>query len=140
MQREKGKRFERDIARVFREAWPGTVVRRSSQAERAYNSDIFVEGGPLFLSSLWLELQDAKNPTPLAKLEQAEGDIASQRGIGGPRHAIIIWHRLASRTVNVTLRACVFDALRGFISDPIDKCPVTLDLVDFISLMQRRTA
>jgi hypothetical protein len=44
MQREKGKRFEREIAMVIRTRWPLVLVRRASQAERADNPDVFVPG------------------------------------------------------------------------------------------------
>lgn len=113
MQREKGKRFERTIADVFRKRWPEAIVRRASQAERADNPDVFVEGGPAVLAELWLELQDARAPDPRSKLYQAEADVLSwQARRGQPvdrvrsRRVVIVWHKLAERTTWVTMRLC----------------------------------
>lgn len=139
MQRQKGKVFERKIAARFRETWPDTIVRRASQAERAHNPDVFIENGPMLLQSLWLELQDARQPTPLDKLEQAERDVDAKRD-GRPRAPVVIWHRLAERTIWVTLRASVLDALRGNPWGDFDRTPLTLDLDDFIAMLQRRCA
>lgn len=115
MQREKGKRFERQIAAELRAIWPDAVVRRASQAERADNPDVFVEGGPAILGRLWLELQDAAQPTPLVKLDQAENDAftwgAMRTGI--VRLPVVVWHKLGARTVNVTMRLWVLDHVRG---------------------------
>src|SRR5690348_17139606 len=102
MQREKGKRFERQIAAVLRGVWPDAVVRRASQAERADNPDVFVEGGPALLRRLWLELQDAAQPTPALKLAQANGDRREweHKRPGEPeRYPVVIWHKLGARTI-----------------------------------------
>jgi hypothetical protein len=136
MQREKGKRFERAVAAELRKRWPDAVVRRSSQAERAYQSDVFIEGGPPLLSRLWLELQDARNPTPLAKLEQAERDIATTRR--GDALAVVIWHRLGARECNVTMRLRVLDVIRQPIQafgyyDQVS----TMTLGDFIGVLEK---
>lgn len=107
MQREKGKRFEREIAGILRERWPSAIVRRASQAERADNPDVFVEGGPPLLGRLWLELQDARKPTPEAKLEQAERDSSAwfmRREERERRLPIVIWHRLGERSTWATMR------------------------------------
>jgi hypothetical protein len=108
MQREKGKRFERDIAARIRERF-GCDVRRASQAERADNPDVFVPHGvaPFKLTRLWLECQDAKNPTPTKKLEQAERDVeawTSKRESYVPRWPVVIWHQLGDRTSYATMR------------------------------------
>lgn len=144
MQREKGKRFERDIANVFRERWPNAVVRRASQAERADNPDVFVADGPELLKQLWLELQDARDPTPGAKLVQAEGDIAHRHYHRG-RLPIVVWHRLRERRVNVTTRLWVVDEVRGKAHDRggitgIDDVEVTLDLDEFLDVLQQRVS
>ncbi len=106
MQREKGKRFERDIASQLRERF-GVHVRRASQAERADNPDVFIETGPMKLTRLWLELQDARQPTPEKKLEQSERDAAAweaKRDNFVPRWPVVVWHRLGERKVYATLR------------------------------------
>lgn len=110
MQRTKGKVWERKVADMLRQRWPNAIVRRASQAERADNPDVFVEGEPR-LERLWLECQDARNPTPLAKLEQAEGDATEwlvRATSGGwmrfPRWPVVIWHRLGERTSYATMR------------------------------------
>lgn len=154
LSRTKGRAFEQKIARIFRGIWPDAIVRRSSQADRAHNPDVMIEHGPALLQSLWLELQDAREPTPLLKLAQAERDIdaaqtaAINAAIAAPRQkfpypmrsAVIIWHRLASRTINVTLRACVYDSLRGYFHAEVDRTPITLDLSDFLDILKERCA
>jgi len=111
----KGKVFERRIATALREQWPNAVVRRASQADRADNPDVLVEAGPPVLSRLWLELQDARAPTPTDKLKQAERDVArwqSTRMPSVPRLPVVVWHKLAERTIWVTTRMWVLDVLR----------------------------
>lgn len=137
MQREKGKRFERDIAARLREVFPATDVRRSSQADRAANSDVVITGDPL-LERLWLELQDARDPTPLAKLQQAERDIElARRASGHPdRLPVVIWHRIHERSHQVTTRLWVVDELRG-VSARSRAAVVTLDLQAFLELVGR---
>jgi hypothetical protein len=106
MQREKGKRFERDVAAQLRDRF-GVLVRRASQAERADNPDVFVETGPVRLQRLWLELQDARQPTPEKKLQQAESDVQAWEGKREsyvPRWPVVVWHRLGERTTWATLR------------------------------------
>ena len=140
LSRTKGRSFEQKIARVFRAIWPEAVVRRSSQADRAHNPDVMIEHGPPLLQHLWLELNDARQPNPLEKLAQAERDIAAISQHAGPaRFAVVIWHRLASRTINVTLRASVYDSLRGRFHPDLDRTPITLDLDDFLAMLKART-
>lgn len=136
MQREKGKAYERAIARVLRDVFPAATVRRNSQADRAANSDVVITGSPL-LERLWLELHDARQPVPLAKLEQAERDIveSEKRGGDGGRLPVVIWHRIRERCHNVTTRLWVLDELRwGDVSAPDDQV-VTLDLGAFLALV-----
>jgi hypothetical protein len=105
-QREKGKSFERKIARILRQRWPGALVRRASQAERAHNPDVFVEGAPRILQRLWLELQDAANPTPSAKLAQARRDVDAdprQHAIGEHRIPVAITHKLGAQSISATI-------------------------------------
>lgn len=137
LSREKGKRFERHIAGVLRTYWPDAVIRRASQAERADNPDVFIEGGPPVLSRLWLELHDARNPVPMAKLEQAEQDITEwlrRRPMAlVNRMPIVIWHRTGERISNVTSRLWVLDELRGITSTNMQA--VTMQLAFFEGLL-----
>jgi hypothetical protein len=144
MQREKGKRFERAIAAELRKRWPDAVVRRSSQAERAYQSDVFIDGGPPLLSRLWLELQDARSPTPMLKLEQAERDCGVQmiESLNGLRLPAVIWHEMGARESHVTMRLLTLDTIRWPTSSPLSIRGrfyevVTMRLGSFLSLLER---
>src|SRR5262245_36958500 len=102
----KGKAYERAIARVLRARFPGADVRRSSQADRAGNSDVRVEGHPV-LATLWLELTDQRGAdvgTALGKLAQAERDVAALPPGSPTRWPVIVWHRTGARTSWVTAR------------------------------------
>jgi hypothetical protein len=139
--RRKGHDFERSVARVLREKWPDAVVRRSSQAEAAENPDVFVEGGPPVLATLWLELQDAVNPRPLAKLAQADRDRVAwmdARPAHDLRLPVVVWHRIHSPDVNVTTRLWVLDILRrGFTIDSWShNGVVTMSLDDFLACVE----
>lgn len=114
MQRDKGKKFERRIAIALRERWPDAEVRRASQADRAWQSDVFVSanGAPLDLARIWWECQHAAKPTPLAKLKQAELDIASSH-CQSDRLAVVVWHRNGDALSHVTMRLHTLDKLRG---------------------------
>lgn len=146
MQRNKGKRFEREIAALMRERWPTVVVRRASQAERADNPDVFVESGPERLRQLWLELENAKAPSPHAKLMQAEGDIRAwneRRGFSADavtRVPFVVWHRLAARSIQVTSRLWCFDWLMAGpmpYARPARMQIATIDSLDFFELLAR---
>lgn len=136
MQRMKGKSFEQSVARVLRARWPSVEVRRSSQAERAYESDVFITGEPR-LERLWLELQDARKPNPLVKLAQAERDIETLHPDVGiialDRQPVVVWHKLRERTIHVTTRAWVFDELRG--SPSSDNTVITMELGAFLDVV-----
>ncbi len=134
MQRVKGKRYERSIANVLRRHWPSAIVRRASQAERADNPDVFVEGGPTLLADLWIEAQDARTPTPIAKLQQAERDIESwlrrRPHTIVNRMPVVIWHRTGERTSNVTTRLWVVDRLRGLATESMEIITFTMDALE----------
>lgn len=136
MQRRKGRGFEQRVARMFREHWPEAMVIRASQAERAHNSDVFVEVGPDVLRRLWLELQDAREPSPIAKLQQAERDIAASAY--PHRLPCVIWHKLGARDIHVTTRAWVFDAIRGQLTY-VTHTPITMTLDDFVAVLAEAT-
>ncbi len=145
MQREKGKRFERDIADRLRKLWPMAIVRRASQAERADNPDVFVEEGPIVLRNLWLELQDARVPTPEAKLQQAESDAnswhLSRSATDIRRLPVVVWHKLAAKASHATMR--LGTALRLLELRITHLCDVerseivTMDFDAFIRVVQR---
>jgi hypothetical protein len=105
MQREKGKRFEREVASQLRERFPWAIVRRGSQAERADMPDVFFQGphawADRLLGRLWFECQDSRTPTPFAKLDQAERDIRA-RCVHG--YAIAVWHKTGARFSCATMR------------------------------------
>ena len=142
MQREKGKRFERQIAAELRAIWPDAVVRRASQAERADNPDVFIEGGPPILSRLWLELQDARVPTPRLKLEQAEADVwrwqAERRIERAHRLPVVVWHRIHGTVIYVTTRLWVTTTLAMYCPTRIPDLEITMSLDAFVQLLQYR--
>lgn len=142
--RVKGKVFERQIAAVIRERWPDALVRRASQAERADNPDVFCEGGPPVLQRLWLELQDAVKPTPLAKLEQATDDAMawlSKRLLDDrakERYPVVVWHRIREHSINVTTYLWVIAELVVAKVEPHKRRHemITLDLEDFLPMLE----
>ncbi len=144
MQRRKGRAFEQAIARQLRARWPEALVRRASQAERADNPDVFCEGGPRVLARLWLELQDARQPTPAKKIEQAENDAMrwqahGHRALQPTRLPVVIWHRLAERSIQVTTRMWVLldlvEPREGAMRSHQEV--VTLELGEFLDIVAR---
>jgi hypothetical protein len=135
LSRTKGKVFERRVASALRAQWPDAEIRRSSQAERAYEADVFARGAPV-LERLWMELQDARNPTPLAKLEQAERDVELRRRFQPDRrYPVVVWHRIRERVEWVTTRLWVLDAIRG--NDRIwPDMVVTMQLDPFVEMLK----
>ncbi len=99
MQREKGKRFERLIANKLREFFPehSETIRRSIQSREAEESDV------TGLPGLWIECQDAILPTPLKKLEQAEGDVRMNK-LEANIIPIAVTHKIRNKAIHVTLR------------------------------------
>jgi hypothetical protein len=69
---EKGKRWEREVARRMREAMPDVDVRRGYQRYGADQADVEV---PV----LWIECKVGKKPNVRAALEQAGGDAPPGR-------------------------------------------------------------
>lgn len=134
LSKRKGKSFEQRIARQLRERWPDALVRRSSQAERAYNADVFCEGGPSMLSALWLELHDARKPIVKSKLEQAERDVITL-GLEAKRSPIVIWHKLGERTIQATMRLYMLAWLAYGEADDSPEM-VTMDLLSFFRLVE----
>lgn len=133
--RRKGRAFEQRIAREFRQRWPEALVRRASQAERADNPDVFIEGGAPLLSSLWLEMHDARNPIVVKKLAQAERDV---RDLHVPRSCvpIVIWHKLGERSIQVTMRSWAFAWFAYDEAHPDSEYVVTMDFGSFMRLIE----
>ncbi len=130
----KGKVYERKIATLLREAFPGVTVRRASQADRAGNSDVFVVGHPV-LERLWLELTDSRAPNPFAKLQQAERDV---RCAALDRVPVVIWHKMGERRSQATMRAGTYAEVAQWLCTEeraARAVVVTMDLDDFLSLL-----
>jgi hypothetical protein len=140
-QRIKGKVFERKIAAMIRARWPDALVRRASQAERAHNPDVFVEGGPRILQRLWLELQDSAHPTPSKKLAQAVRDVhADPRRYphGEHRLPVAITHKLGSPNIDVTITLHdLLDIVEPSCIHCDEQEEVTLTLESFLGTVDR---
>lgn len=103
--RNKGKSFELVVRDHIRRGAPGLetlTVRRSSQAERAWDADLIIEGSgiPEWMLELWVECEHANDPDPRKKFAQASRDasLASARS-GRSRTPVVIWRKTASRSV-----------------------------------------
>ena len=72
-EREKGKRWEREVASRFREAMPGTHVKRGWQTRSGEDAPD-VDCPPF-----WIECKVGKAPPVLPALEQAERDAPRGR-------------------------------------------------------------
>ena len=130
MQRNKGKAFERKVASIIRAKFPGVTVRRSSQAERAYQSDVFCVGHPV-LERLWMELCDAHKPNPSKKMKQAVRDIDVS---SLERTPVVVWHRIHEREVWATLKLSDLPPMQQ--SDAVwPETLVTMRLADFLDLV-----
>lgn len=133
----KGKVFERRIAALIRDTFPGIDARRSSQADRAVQSDVYTIGH-VTLDRIWWELTDACKPDPRKKLEQAERDLESLWPIVGSadRLPVVVWHRIGERTTHVTMRLRTLVELArcgDYVGD--SAALVTLDVVEFLALL-----
>lgn len=131
----KGKTYERRIANVLRAKWPGIEVRRSSQADRAVQSDIYVANGNEKLERIWWELTDARKPDPIDKLEQAERDSRFSSRFGAiSRLPVVVWHRIGERCSYATTRLWVLDAVRG-VTSAVRSEAVTMPLEQFLDVL-----
>ena len=127
----KGKDFERKVAAQLRELWPDATIHRSSQADRAYAPDVVIEGdAPQLARRLWLELNDARNPQPLKKLERAERDL-KLKSLDDYRWEralpVVVWHRLGSKSIQATMRMRTMAVLCGGAYDCSGQLVVTCD-------------
>lgn len=117
--RTKGKVFETTVRHAFERlgaVLPELVVRRSSQAERAHEADLIIEGPgvPDWLSGLWVECQHANNTDPAAKYEQAVHDSQIYvRKMARWRTPMVCWRKTATRTIWATAGLADLVALTG---------------------------
>lgn len=104
--RNAGKTFERLIARLVRAYFDGAVVRRSLQSERAYESDVVVEGDcPSIVKEIWWECGNQKAINPERKLAQAELDAsAAEQRTGVQKLPLVVWKQKRKHTIWVTCR------------------------------------
>ncbi len=139
-QREKGKTFERKVAAIIRARWPQALVRRASQAERAHNPDVFVEGGPRILQRLWMELQDSANPTPSAKLEQARRDIAAdpRPEIGCYRFPVAVTHKRGSTRIVTTMNVGDMMSIIDLDCQHMESGEMSMDFNLFLDFVERK--
>ncbi len=145
--REKGKRFERAWAAVLREWFPqyADEIHRSIQSRGPEACDV------IGLPGYWFECQDAVTVTPIAKLVQAERDLALSDDTD--RTPIAITHRTGSRSTQATLRTGdllhlfanlrlhnpvgkLRHHLRGRLPIAVSSLPITLDAEDLLMMIR----
>ena len=139
--RRLGHGFERLLAAADRKRWPGVVVKRADQGQRAYLPDFYVySGGPSLARDLWRECINAEHVDVSRKLRQAEEDIASLKSDRADRWLpMVVWRKKRSRSILATLRHETLLALASAIT--VASGPGTFDLwalpitVDYESLM-----
>jgi len=81
-------------------------VRRSDQGRGAQEPDLVIRGCPL-----WLELQDARETTPMEKLEQAERDV---RQVSSGLLPTAVIHRTGEQRIRAWMRFSTLLYLCGF--------------------------
>lgn len=128
---------------AHRELLKGSRVRRSDQGRGALEPDVVIQDCPV-----WLELQDARNPTPLDKLAQAERDVRQTESSLLP---VAVIHRTASKAIQAWMRFSTLLYLCGFddLTDseggaiPLSQAPgatltVCLDYEDLLARLRFR--
>lgn len=123
--REKGKEFERVVADAMKivfnhhptyfKAYP-LEVRRSSQAERAYEADVIIESpaAPQWLLDMWIECENAKDPKTEDKMAQAIHDAAQATlRTSRQRTPVVVWRPFNTRTIWLSTYASWLDELLG---------------------------
>ena len=134
----KGKVYERKVASILRERFPELAedIRRSIQSRGAEESDV------AGLPHLWIECQDAQQPTPLSKLEQAEHDYGVCEGLEG-LNCIAVTHKLLARTHQVTMRSYTYlklvtgrEEAAKSVNTKVLFSIVTVDLADFLDIYE----
>lgn len=87
------------------------TIRRSSQAERAWDADLIIEcpGAPDWLTNLWVECEHANTPNPHAKMSQALRDAgAATMRTSRQRTPIVVWRKTGERTLCMSTHAGLF--------------------------------
>jgi hypothetical protein len=146
--RVKGKSFEREVGHHFQTAFkplPALTIRRSSQAERAYESDLIIEGPdvPHYLAALWVECEHSNKPNPNKKFDQAvrDAEIYMKR-MQRTRVPIVCWRATGERTVWLTttlynMNLLLLDIGAGSASDAAPLL-VTTPLDEALGILARR--
>lgn len=138
MQRRKGRRFEQWVATQYRKRYINATVRRALQAHQPYEPDVVVEGdAPDIVKSLWTECEDAAEPNPRRKMEQAERDIqkAMDAGCAGRYLPVVVWHRTGCRTRNASLRISDLLVILGYRVESGGGVLLTMDFEHFLGLL-----
>lgn len=146
--RSKGKSFElvvRDaILFAFRDSGLTMTIRRSSQAERAYDSDVVVVGDQLpdFLADVWWECQHSKQPDPPTKYEQAVRDCeVFYDRTRRCRWPVVVWRKHGERTLWLTTELGTIVSLLGNPSTTVgrqQKILATVRLDEFLEQLASR--
>lgn len=103
-------------------------VRRSDQGRGAMEPDLVIQD-----CDCWMELQDAQQPDPQAKLLQAESDALEARHGQWP---VAVTHKIGRRSIQVTLRCAVFlEEVAKWMSG-MDV--ITIDYSDFLDALSER--
>ena len=138
LSRTKGGAFERKIVRMLKARLPHATIRRGKQSHLADEPDVVVAGGGDQLwDRLWLELQDARTPTPELKAKQADRDS------GEESLPIAVTHKLGAKTIQATMPYWVLDEIvNGLVYDPTymskssnETVMVTLDFADLLAVL-----
>ena len=141
--RRKGCEAELVVRDRFLAAFPmlqQLTVRRSSQAERAFESDLIIEGPnvPDWLTRLWVECEHANVPDPAKKYAQAQRDADINRiRMGRDRTPIVCWRKTASRTIWLSTGLLHLTSLLGFAQAPSNVL-VTIELDEVLMLLAHR--
>jgi hypothetical protein len=103
-------------------------VRRSDQGRGAMEPDLVIRD-----CSCWMELKDAKDPEPQAKLLQAESDALEARQGQWP---VAITHKIGRRSIQVTMRCYVFLEHVAEWMSGLDV--ITIDYSDFLDVLSEK--
>ena len=141
--RRLGHGFERLLAAADRKRWPGVVVKRADQGQRAYLPDFYVySGGPSLARDLWREACNAERVDPQKKLRQAEEDIASLTSDRADRWLpMVVYRRKRSHQILAMLRHETLLAIARVVQPPVDFpdlwcLPVTVDYESLMGLVR----
>jgi hypothetical protein len=103
--RVKGRKFEQDVANIFREWFPDLEIYRGDQKHKARESDI--SGVPGF----WIECQHAAKPNPKMKMEQARRDAGE--AISQGTIPLVVYKKTGTGTVRAALKLSHLMTLTG---------------------------